>query len=479
MSVPQFAGKSMTIGQRLALLAGIALLMLATLTLAGFWGTRNIRSGADHALLISNGLRTMVELDMMHDALRGDAMAAILAGSEEQRKEVANDIQEHLKNVDEYLAALRDTPFNPETAATVIETTNRFEKYKVAAKNAVEMGLKSPEAGIDNLPQFLAVFRDLEESNVATSDAIQNEMTSANKIAEAIANFRTINLSICGIALVLVGVISWLIYRGVTRELTSTVNDLKTASATTNISTNTIAASNQSLAQASTEQAAALQQTTASLTQINEMTQRSSDASRQACVVSGEAREYAQAGELAVTKMTTAIDEIRTSADETAKIIKVIDEIAFQTNLLALNAAVEAARAGEAGKGFAVVAEEVRNLAMRSAEAARSTSSLIEGSVNRARNGVEIAGEVTKTFKQIADAGSKVNALIEEIAQATSEQATGIEQIGQAFKQIDIATQQNAASAEEGASASSELQSQAQVLSGAIASLSQLVSKAA
>jgi methyl-accepting chemotaxis protein len=142
--------------------------------------------------------------------------------------------------------------------------------------------------------------------------------------------------------------------------------------------------------------------------------------------------------------MAQAIGDIRKSSDETAKILKVIDEIAFQTNLLALNAAVEAARAGEAGKGFAVVAEEVRNLAMRSAEAAKNTAGLIEQSVSYARNGVAICGQVKTALDEIVAGIAKTTDLVGEIAAGSNEQAQGVGQISQAVSQMGNTTQQNA-----------------------------------
>ena len=206
------------------------------------------------------------------------------------------------------------------------------------------------------------------------------------------------------------------------------------------------------------------------------MTKQNADNAQQANTLASEASKTANNGAESMTRMNTAIGDIQKSSEETAKIIKVIDEIAFQTNLLALNAAVEAARAGEAGKGFAVVAEEVRNLAMRSAEAAKNTSSLIEASVKNANNGVDIANEVGKVLDEIVGSVSKTTDLIGEIAAASQEQAQGIDQVNAAVTQMDRVTQQNAANAEESASASEELSAQAGQMNQIVDELASLVS---
>jgi methyl-accepting chemotaxis protein len=212
---------------------------------------------------------------------------------------------------------------------------------------------------------------------------------------------------------------------------------------------------------------------------MSSMTRKNAETAEKAAQVSGHTKAAADKGNAAMEKMAGAIDQIQKSATETSKILKTIDEIAFQTNLLALNAAVEAARAGEAGKGFAVVAEEVRNLAMRSAEAAKNTASLIEESVANARNGVAMSAEVGKTLQEITTAAEQVSGLVNEISAASKEQAQGIGQVNTSVGQMDKVTQSSAATAEESASAAEELNAQAEQLQGVVRELVRLVGGAA
>ncbi|WP_321531682.1 methyl-accepting chemotaxis protein [uncultured Desulfuromonas sp.] len=222
--------------------------------------------------------------------------------------------------------------------------------------------------------------------------------------------------------------------------------------------------SSQALSQGATESASSLEEISASMQELTSQIQLSADNASQASQLAGQARSAADSGKDSMQDMIGAMDDISASGQDIAKIIKVIDEIAFQTNLLALNAAVEAARAGQHGKGFAVVAEEVRNLAARSAKAASETAELIEGSVKKAENGVTIADRTANGFNDIVQSIVKVTDLVAEIASASSEQAQGVQQVSIGLSQIDQVTQQNTASAEEGAAAAEELSSQADQL---------------
>ena len=230
------------------------------------------------------------------------------------------------------------------------------------------------------------------------------------------------------------------------------------------------------MAEGSSEQASNLEETSSSLEEMASMTKQNADNAKEADSSMKESGKMVEGGVEAMTRMSSAIDKIKTSADQTAKIIKTIDEIAFQTNLLALNAAVEAARAGEAGKGFAVVAEEVRSLAQRSAEAARDTADLIEGSQKDASSGVNVADEVAKSFDAIHVNTGKVGTLVAEISAASKEQSQGIEQVNNAVTEMDRVVQSNAASAEESASAAEELSSQAMALNSMVMTLTRIVS---
>ncbi|HEY4249348.1 MAG TPA: methyl-accepting chemotaxis protein [Lacunisphaera sp.] len=269
------------------------------------------------------------------------------------------------------------------------------------------------------------------------------------------------------------------IITGTNRILRQVVHSLETGSAEVASATTEVASASQTLAEGASEQAASLEETSASLEEITSMTKRNADNAESAKTLAGQTRIAADTGSGDMAHMTGAMDAIKVSSDNIAKIIRTIDEIAFQTNILALNAAVEAARAGEAGLGFAVVAEEVRALAQRSAQAARETATKIEDSIEKSRQGVHISAKVSASLTEILDKARKVDDLIAEIATSSREQSQGIGQISIAVTQMDKVTQNTAATAEESASAAEELSAQAENMKESVHQLLRLVGEAA
>ncbi|MCE5281572.1 MAG: methyl-accepting chemotaxis protein [Deltaproteobacteria bacterium] len=239
--------------------------------------------------------------------------------------------------------------------------------------------------------------------------------------------------------------------------------------------THQVSAASQSLAQGASSQAASVEETASSLEEMSSMTKQNAINANEAKAIMTDAQKIVEKVNQHMGDMGRAIEEITKSSEQTGKIIKTIDEIAFQTNLLALNAAVEAARAGEAGAGFAVVADEVRNLALRASEAAKNTTTLIDQTVKAVKNGNQLTASTRNAFAENRDVTLKVSRIVDQIAAASDEQAQGIDQVNRAVSEIERVVQQNASSAEECASASEEMTSQATLMKGFVRELAMLV----
>jgi methyl-accepting chemotaxis protein len=236
-----------------------------------------------------------------------------------------------------------------------------------------------------------------------------------------------------------------------------------------------VSASSKMLSDGASQQAAAIEETSSSLEEMSSMTQHNAENAGQADGLMQQVGQFVGQANESMGKLSASMTEITKASEETQKIVKTIDEIAFQTNLLALNAAVEAARAGEAGAGFAVVAEEVRNLAKRAAESARNTASLIEGTVRKVKDGSGLMTGTREAFGKVAESASKVAGLLAEIAAASKEQSQGIAQVNSAVGDVDKVTQQNAATAEESAATVVELTSQAGQMKSHVEELLRLI----
>lgn len=253
-------------------------------------------------------------------------------------------------------------------------------------------------------------------------------------------------------------------FKKMTQKINMVMSNINNASEQVASGASQLSDSSMSLSQGATEQASSIERLTASVEEISIQTKANAENAEQARDMAKNAYKYAEEGNHHMVDMLGAMSDINESSTNISKIIKVIDDIAFQTNILALNAAVEAARAGQHGKGFAVVAEEVRNLAARSANAAKETTTMIEGSIEKVEGGTRIANETAQALNQIVEGVSKATELVGEIAIASTEQALGVEQINQGLSQISSVVQTTSATAEQTAAASQELSGQAGML---------------
>lgn len=319
------------------------------------------------------------------------------------------------------------------------------------------------EESMNNLREGKAVgiklTADLEKM-IAMNDELAKKSLANNQAVAGRADWIMGIVTVLGILMALG--LGFALNMGITKPLNHVIAGLSDGAEQISAASSQVSASSQHLAESTSESAASLEETSSSLEELSSMTKQNADNSEQAKAMMGQAKEIVAKVDHHMTDMVKSIAEITKTSEETGKIIKTIDEIAFQTNLLALNAAVEAARAGEAGAGFAVVADEVRNLAMRAAEAAKNTSNLIEGTIKAVKSGNELTLLTQEAFKENEMIAVKIGQLIDEIATASQEQAHGISQINIAVTEMDKVTQQTAANAEESASASEELNAQAE-----------------
>jgi len=341
-----------------------------------------------------------------------------------------------------------------------------FERARLALRSLIDEStslVASAHAGDlsrrGDAVKFEGSYRDLLAGFNATLDAVVAPITEASAVLERIAD-RDLTARVRGD------------YQGdhetMKRSLNAAVEQLETALSDINASTDQVAAAGEqiasgssALARVTTDQASNVEEVSASLQELTSMARDNSASAKSATDLVAQARTSADAGVKSTRELSGAMDDLKSSADATAKIIRTIDEIAFQTNLLALNAAVEAARAGDAGRGFAVVAEEVRNLAIRSAEAAKTTESLIADSVQRAHRGGEMSGVVLTRLNEIGERVNQVSSMMTAIDEASQRQASGVEQIAAAVDVFSRSTQEIAATSEESAAAAHELASQA------------------
>ncbi len=364
---------------------------------------------------------------------------------------------------------------NGSTAATAAALKRKLADTGLAAfnkitalvhqKSNVRAASLLDSAGVETRSKLLDFVRDLLRRAM---EGIREDL-DRNRAIAAQANYLIIIGSLLGIAATLV--LAVITVRHTIARLRAITQNLNDSAEQVYGAATQISGSAQSLAEGSTEQASSLENTSSALEEMASMTRQNADNANQTNETTQNTGLLIASGASAVSNMSQAMLEISNAAEQIGRIIKTIEDIAFQTNLLALNAAVEAARAGDAGQGFAVVAEEVRNLAGRSAQAARDTAQLINVTIERVQNGSEIAVKLDSSFKEIERDAQTVARLINEIASATNEQAQGVDQVNTAIAQMDKVTQNNTASSEKTATAAEELSTLASGLSDLVADL--------
>jgi len=297
-----------------------------------------------------------------------------------------------------------------------------------------------------------------------------------NEFMAPVRNLTMIIALIGVIFLVVTVTVVFFMTRSIALPIHQIADELNDAAEQVAAASTQVSSASQSLAEGASEHASALEETSSSLEELSSMTSQNAENAAQAKALMADARKVVDKVNGQMQNMVHAIQDVTKSSEETGKIIKTIDEIAFQTNLLALNAAVEAARAGEAGSGFAIVANEVRNLAMRAADAAKNTASLIENTIVTVQNSRDLTQHTQEAFKENMEISTRVGQLVDEIAAASSQQAQGVSQIGKAVAEMDKVVQSTASGAEESASASEELNAQAVQMKHYVERLAAIVS---
>jgi len=347
-----------------------------------------------------------------------------------------------------------------------------IEVEQAASRNDAEASMRI--SLVKGLPIFNANTRDADAFQKLQSQIIADQRAQAASLHEASL---WAALVIFGLAIV-AGTVLLVIVQKSSRSLRQTAADLSRSSEQVASAAHQISSSSQSVAQGASEQAASVEETSSSAEEISAMTRKNAADSRSAAEMMTQASQVVDEANHTLGQMEASMRDINASSEKIAKIIKVIDEIAFQTNILALNAAVEAARAGEAGMGFAVVADEVRNLAQRSAQAAKDTAGMIEESITRSKDGRLKLDQVSQAVRSLTEKSAAVKDLIDSLHVSSGEQARGAEQIAKAITQVEHVTQTAAANAQETASAGEELSAQAAALRSLVNRLEVLVGAA-
>jgi methyl-accepting chemotaxis protein len=504
----------MKLKSQILLLGVVGLVMTALVGGTGLLNASKLSVAFDNSINMGLALQKSQEADMMHDAIRGDVLLALLSAQTNNKDDLAEsrkDLVAHAENFNKLLTEMQALPLTDNAKSVVTKVGPALAAYVESATSVQKLATTDAAAALAAVPEFQKAFKNLESAMEEQSGAIEKDVEAysieANSRAKAASWQVGIGLTISAVLLIFASV--WLANhmaepmahavrvadRLAEGDLTSTVrpsgNDetirlLKAMdrmqesfggivrvvqSNAQNVATSSaeISQGNHDLSARTEQQASALEETAASMEELGSTVKQNADSARQANQLAMYASTVAIKGGEVVGQVVETMKGINESSRRISDIISVIDGIAFQTNILALNAAVEAARAGEQGRGFAVVASEVRSLAGRSAEAAKEIKSLISTSVERVGQGTALVDQAGTTMTEVVSSIKRVTDIMGEISAASTAQSQGVSQVGDAVTQMDTATQQNAALVEQMAAAAGSLKNQANELVQSVA----------
>jgi len=502
---------NLTIQRKLIIFSLIALVFTSVVGGAGYWAAANLGSAKDEIMRNSIAIKLQLQADQARGVLYADVLAAVLAGVKKDRQQIADIKKDVEDNSDIFLAAvnsLEAAQVNDEIKQEMAKVRPYMEAYLNSVDTFLELASTDISAAISRFPEFSTAYRSLGVemgllSNLIENSSLQTQSTASTELARNVM----ITVSLC--AWVILLVLAFFIGRSIimplndaievarrvadgdltsnievksrdetgqllqalkdmNESLVGIVGEVRDSTESITTASQEIAQGNADLSQRTEEQASSLEETASSMEELTSTVRQNDESAKQANQLAASASDVAVKGGVVVNEVVETMASISTSSRKIVDIISVIEGIAFQTNILALNAAVEAARAGEQGRGFAVVAAEVRNLAQRSAAAAKEIKSLIDDSVSKVDNGSKQVDQAGATMSEIVQAVKRVTDIMSEISAASQEQGAGIEQVNQAITQMDEVTQQNAALVEEATAAAESMQEQAEDLMRAV-----------
>lgn len=497
------------------LLSGLASLAITiAIGMTGFLGVDRVDVAMDEIVVNSTGLKNHLTADMMHDALRSDVYAALVAaqsGNMEMKSSIEEELREHARIFEDSLASNEALTLSTEIKSEIRSARGPLNTYIASSRNLVSLAFSDATKVDSHLTEFKTDFdrlADRMERLTALFEKSTGTSQAAGDSAVVSSEYTIVGISVAAAffliisSMILSSRITTPLERAVevaariaagklknnivittrdeTGQVLQSLNDMseslssivgevinsssKIADAATEFSVG-----NNHLSQRTEEQASSLEETAASMEEMTSTVKQNANSAEEAKRLADASRQRAASGREIVHRTVQAMREINASSTSIADIVGTIDGIAFQTNLLALNAAVEAARAGDQGRGFAVVASEVRSLAQHSIEAAKEIKHLISESVEKVKAGTKLVDESGKTLEEIIDGTRQMADIVAVISAVSTEQATGIDQVNNAVMQMDSMTQENAALVEEAAAASLSMEEQVKNLNNQMA----------